>query len=158
MSIIHQNPQLQLQIISGSFCRKDLMEKLSTGTNEKPEIMKDFQSRPANHFRYSIFVRHSDTDWLYHSNQASYFTYCMDAATEGAKRGHFRLLKDDLLSYPIESMECLYKRESLPGDELQVSVWENSENAFQLFSQIEKGNKVIWTGKMGFRSFVDSKI
>ena len=134
------------------------MEKLSTSTNEKPEIMKDFQPRPANHFSYSIFVRHSDTDWLYHSNQASYFTYCMDAATEGAKRGHFRLLKGDLLFYPIESMECLYKGESLPGDELKVSVWENSKNPLQLFSQIEKRNKIIWTGKMGFRSFVNSKI
>ena len=82
----------------------------------------------------------------------------MDAATEGAKRGHFRLLKGDLLSYPMESMECLYKGESLPGDELKVSVWENSNNLLQIFSQIEKGNKVIWTGKMGFRSHVDSKI
>ena len=134
------------------------MEKVPTSTNEKPEIMKDFQPRPANHFSYSIFVRHSDTDWLYHSNQASYFTYCMDAATEGAKRGHFRLLKGDLLSYTIESMECLYKGESLPGDELKVSVWENSKNPLQLFSQIEKRNKIIWTGKMGFRSFVNSKI
>ena len=134
------------------------MEKLSTSTNEKPQIMKDFQPRPANHFSYSIFVRHSDTDWLYHSNQASYFTYCIDAATEGARRGHFRLLKGDLLSYPIESMECLYKGESLPGDELKVSIWENSKNLLQIFSQIEKGNKVIWTGKMRFRSFVESKI
>ena len=134
------------------------MERLSTNTNKKPEIMKDFQPRPQNHFSYSIFVRHSDTDWLYHSNQASYFNYCMDAATEGAKQGHFRLLRGDLLSYPIESMECLYKGESLPGDELKVSVWENSENPLQLFSQIEKGNKIIWTGKMGFRSYLGSKI
>ena len=134
------------------------MQKLSTDSKRKTELLKDFLQKPANHFGYSIFVRHSDTDGLYHSNQASYFTYCMDAVTEGAKRGHFRLLKDDLLSYPIESMECLYKGESLPGDELKVSVWENSENLLQIFSRIEKGNKVIWTGKMGFRSFVDSNI
>ena len=82
----------------------------------------------------------------------------MDAATEGAKQGHFRLLKGDLLSYPIESMECLYKGESLPGDKLKVSVWENSENPLQLYSQIEKENKDIWTGKIGFRSYVHSKI
>ena len=120
--------------------------------------MKDFQPRPLNYFIYSIFVRHNDTDALYHSNQASYFTYCLDAATEGAKQGHFQLLKGDLLSYPIESMECLYKGESLPGDELKVSVWENSDNLLEIFSQIEKGNKVIWTGKMRFRSYLDSKL
>ena len=134
------------------------MEKLPSNTNKRPEIMKDVQPKPPSHFSYSIFVRHSDTDNLYHSNQASYFQFCMDAATEGAKQGHFRLLKGDLLSYPIESMECLYKGESLPGDELKVSVWENSENPWQLYSQIEKENKVIWTGKIGFRSYVHSKI
>ena len=134
------------------------MGKLSTTTNKKPQIMKDFQPSPQNHFSYSIFVRHSDTDWLYHSNQTSYFIYCMDAATEGAKQGHFRLLKGDLLSYPIESMECLYKGESLPGDELKVSVWDNSENLLEIFSQIEKGDEVIWRGKMRFRSHLDSKL
>ena len=82
----------------------------------------------------------------------------MDAATEGAKQGHFQLLKGDLLSYPIESMECLYKGESLPGDELKVSVWENSKNLLEIFSQIDKGNKVIWTGKVGFRSYLDSQL
>ena len=120
--------------------------------------MKDFQPRPQHYFSYSIFVRHSDTDWLYHSNQASYFTYCMDAATEGAKLGHFRLLKGDLLSYPIKSMECLYKGESLPGDEIKISVWENTENLLEIFSQIEKENKVIWTGKIGFRSDLHSQL
>ena len=120
--------------------------------------MNDFQPKPLNHFSYSIFVRHSDTDALYHSNQASYFTYFVDAATEAAKEGHFQLLKGDLLSYPIESMECLYKGESLPGDELKVSVWENSENPLQLYSQIEKETKVIWTGKIGYRYSVHSKI
>ena len=129
------------------------MEKLSTSTNEKPEIMKDFQPRPANHFSYSIFVRHSDTDWLYHSNQASYFTYCMDAVTEGAKRGHFRLLKDDLLSYPIESMECLYKGESLPGDEQKVSVWENSENLLQIFQSDRKRKQSYMDRKDGISIF-----
>ena len=121
-------------------------------------FMKDFQPRPLNHFSYSIFVRHSDTDALYHSNQASYFTYFVDAATEAAKEGHFQLLKGDLLSYPIESMECLYKGESLPGDELKVSVWENSDNLLEIFSQIEKGKNVIWIGKMRFRYYVDSKL
>ena len=82
----------------------------------------------------------------------------MDVATEGAEQGHFQLLKGDLLSYSIESMECLYKGESLPGDELKVSVWENSKNLLEIFSQIEKGNKVIWTGKMRFRSYLDSNL
>ena len=132
------------------------MEKLSSNTNKKPEIMKDFQARPPNHFSYSIFVRHSDTDWLYHSNQASYFTYCMDVATEGAKRGHFRLLKGDLLSYPIESMECLYKGQSATGDELLTYVWNDERMPHLLFGVIEKEGTVIWEGCVKFMDVADN--
>ena len=131
---------------------------MGKGTNQRVEILKDFPSKPKDCFEYPIHVRHSDTDSLYHSNQASYFLYCMDAATEGTKRGHFRLLKGDLLSYRIELLECMYRGESLPGDELSVSVWENEVNPSELFSQIEKDGRVIWIGKIGFRFDINSRM
>ena len=134
------------------------MSRLQKGTNQRVEILKDFPSKPQDCFEYPEHVRHSDTDSLYHSNQASYFLYCMDAATEGAKLGHFRLLKGDLLSYMIELLECVYRGESLPGDELNVSVWENEFNPSELFSQIETEGKVIWIGKIGFRLNINSRI
>ena len=82
----------------------------------------------------------------------------MDAATEGAKRGHFRFLKHDLLSYPIESMECLFKGESGPGDDLIVDVWENDKVPHQLFYHIQKDDKVIWEGSFKFSRMVDAKL
>ena len=82
----------------------------------------------------------------------------MDAATEGARLGHFRLLKGDLLSYRIELLECMYRGESLPGDELSVSVWENEVNPSELFSQIEKDGRVIWIGRIGFRFDINSRM
>ena len=141
------------------FCfRKSFSSKVHKGINQKVELLKDFPSKPNYCFEYPVHVRHSDTDSLYHSNQASYFLYCMDAATEGAKRGHFRLLKGDLLSYRIELLECMYRGESLPGDELNVSVWENEDNLSQLLSQMEKDGRVIWIGKIGFRLDINSRI
>ncbi len=79
----------------------------------------------------------------------------MDAATEGARRGHFRSLPGDLLSYPIESQECVYKAESLAGDELSVSVWENQAKPTQLFCQIDKQEKSVWIGSITFAKHVD---
>ena len=135
-----------------------MIAKLQKGNNENLIILKDFPVKPEGCFEQTIHVRHSDTDWLYHSNQASYFTYCMDAAVEGAKLGHFKLLKGDLLSYPIESMKCLYKGESLVGDQLRVDVWENNLDPKQIFCQIEKDGKVIWLGTLRFRLENDSKL
>ena len=82
----------------------------------------------------------------------------MDAATEGAKQGHFRFLKQDLLSYPIESMECLFKGESVPGDELIVHVWEDDNIPYQLFCHIEKEDNVIFKGILRFSPMVDAKL
>ena len=109
--------------------REILEENLYKRINRKPHILKlpTTFPRPWQKFTYFLQVRHSDSDTLYHCNQASYFQFCMDAATAGAKQGHFRFLKHDLLSYPIESMECLFKGESVPGDELIVHVWEDEK-------------------------------
>ena len=82
----------------------------------------------------------------------------MEAAVEGANLGHFRLLKGDLLSYPIESLECLYRGESVPGDELVVHVWEYSVKPSKLLGQIEKNGKIIWIGSLGFRLEIGSRL
>ena len=138
--------------------RMSLFSRLYKGVNQKVEILNDFPTKPEECFQHRIQVRHSDTDTLYHSNQASYFTYFMDAAVEGTKLGHFQLLKGDLLSYPIEWMECLYRGESHPGDELLVYVWEDPMNGLRLLGQIEKNGKSIWIGRLRFRLDINSKI
>ena len=101
-------------------------------------------------------MRHSDTDYNYHTNHASYFQFCIYAATEGAKLGHFQLLKGDLLSYPIESMECLYKGQSAPGDEILTYVWNDERMPYQLFGVIEKESSVIWEGCIKFMDVADN--
>ena len=116
----------------------------------KKAILKKFPTKPEGCFSRTILVRHCDSDWRYHTNQAAYLDFCMDAAAEGAKRGHFRLLRGDLLSYRVEFMECLHHGKSLPGDELQVYVWENPEKVSELLCQIEKDEQFIWNGKVRF--------
>ena len=130
------------------------------GINREPVFLELPKTLPWpwQKFSYFVEVRHSDTDNLYHSNQASYFQFCMDAATEATKLGHFRLLKGDLLSYRLELMESLFKGESFPGDKLQVSVWENQAKPSEIFSQIEKEGQIIWLGKIGFRLELESRL
>ena len=131
---------------------------LLKGMNREPKILEiqNIGSRPKTSFSYSIRVRHCDTDHNYHINQASYFQFCMDAAAEGAKTGHFRFLKLDLLSYPIESMECLYKGQSAAGAELLIYVWNDEKMPSLLFCVIEKEGTVIWEGCVKFMGVADN--
>ena len=116
------------------------------------------EPRPKTSFHSPVRVQHSDTDFNYHTNQASYFQFCMDAATEGAKRGHFWFLEGDLLSYPIGSMESLFKGQSAPGDELLIYIWNKNEMPYYLFGAIEKQNTVIWEGCVKLTDVADSTL
>ena len=140
--------------------REILEDHLYKGINREPVFLELPKTLPWpwQKFSYFVEVRHSDTDNLHHFNQASYFQLCMDAAAEGAKLGHFWLLKHDLLSYPIESMECLLQGESGPGDQLVVHVWENDKIPYQLFFHTEKEYNVIWKGSFIFSPMVDAKL
>ena len=137
--------------------REKLETYLLKGMDRKPKILElqNIGTRPKTSFTYFIRVRHSDTDYNYHTNHASYFQFCMDAAAEGAKTGHFQLLKGDLLSYPIESLQCLYKGQSAPGDELLTCVWNDKRMSYQLFAVIEKEKSVIWEGCVKFMDVAD---
>ncbi len=119
-------------------------------------ILTDLPSRPPQYFSQSIQVRHSDTDNLYHVNQANYIKFCLDAGTEATRLGKFRVLTGDLLSYRIKSIECVYKGESVPGDTLAVHVWQDERDPGQLLSQIEKQDRVIWMGRIGLRLPLES--
>ena len=140
-------------------CRLTPTSKTLNGGNKTARvILKDCTSKPEKCFGRTVLVRHGDTDWHYHKNQAAYFDYYMDAVTEGAKRGHFQLLKGDLLSKKVEFMECSYHGRSTPGDQLKVYVWENPAKASELLCQIKKDEDIIWVGKVGFRLDICSKI
>ena len=145
--------------LSQKFCRlTPTSQTLNGGSKTAGVILKDFTTKPEKCFGRRVLVRHRDTDCRYQTNQATYFDYCMDAATEGAELGHFRLLQGDLLSKKVEFMECSYHGRSTPGDELKVSIWENPAETSELLCQIEKDEELIWVGKVGFRLNISSKI
>ena len=131
-------------------CRLTPTSQMLNGGRHKAEVIfKEFLTKPPRCFSRTVLVRHGDSDWHYHTNQPAYLDYCMDAATEGAKLGHFRLLKGDLLSKKVEFMECSYHGRSTPGDQLKVYVWENPAKASELLCQIKKHEEIIWVGKLG---------
>ena len=138
--------------------RKQMLANIPDEKNKRVNILRQFPTKPLKCFKQAAHVRHSDTDYLYHTNQSIYFNYCIDAATEATRFGFFRQLKGDLLSYTVEKLECVYKGEAIPGDVVTVCVWQSVKNPGQLYGQIEKSNEIIWIGTISFRLPVDNLV
>ena len=96
---------------------------------------------PIESFNFDIRVTASDTDMLYHVNQATWLQYCMDCAAEGISQGFFNHFKFDPFAYQIKDTQILYLSEGFPGDILTVSAWENREVEDTLHFQIKKGDE-----------------
>ncbi len=135
-----------------------MLNQLYQGANERKQILPSFPERPSNAFTRDFRVNHSDTDMLYHTNQSVYIKYFMDTAAEAAKLGHFKYVLGDPLGYRSKVIECRYLGESVAGDVLSVSVWENTMKKGELFCEINLGNNKIWIGIIEFYFQLDPKL
>ena len=93
---------------------------------------------PARHFRYTVRVAHSDTDYFRHLNNSHYLRFCMDAAAEAVKSGAFNNFTGDLFEYRLKDADLLYQAECHGGDELDIFVWEDDTKPNRLVFQIRK--------------------
>ncbi len=140
------------------YFRENMSNKLYQGTNERKQILPSFPERPSYAFTYEFRVNHSDTNMLYHANQSVYIKYFIDTAAEAAKLGHFQHVLGDPLGYRSKVIECRYLGESVAGDVLSVSVWENQLKTGELFCEIHKGKSKIWIGKIEFYHQLQPKL
>ncbi|XP_069120103.1 uncharacterized protein [Argopecten irradians] len=64
---------------------------------------------PSDAFKTMTRTRPSDMDMNFHVNDAVYYKFCTDCATEAALAGHYRHYKDDMCWFPVletkDSME-----------------------------------------------------
>ena len=121
-----------------SLNRHELLKQLST----KAEPLRIVTAAPSGEiFKYDIRATASDTDMLYHVNQANWVNYCMDATAEGVLQGRFRNFKNDPFTYHTKEVKILYSAEGFPGDVLTVSIWEDQETDDTLFFEVNKGDK-----------------
>ena len=109
-------------------------------TKKTPLIV--FPATPSSErFSLDVTVTASDTDMLYHVNQATWLKYCMDCAAEGISRGFFNHFKSDPFTYQIRNAQILYMNEGFPGDALTVSSWESSEAKDTMHFQVTRGEE-----------------
>ena len=81
----------------------------------------------------------SDTDMLYHVNQANWLKYCMDTVAEGVLQGQFKHFKHDPFTYQTEEVTILYSAEGFPGDVLTVCCWEDKDTDDTMLFEVKKG-------------------
>ena len=118
--------------------RKEYLQQFST--KEDPLRIAPV-APPGDSFNFDIRVTASDTDMLYHVNQATWLQYCTDCAAEGISQGFFNHFKFDPFTYQVKETQILYFSEGFPGDLLTVSAWETTETKDTILFQIKKGDE-----------------
>ena len=109
-------------------------------TKEKTAIPHP-PKRPQQTFKYKILVRHSDHDKLFHVNQGSFISFCLDCATEASLAGFYPGFHGDIAWYHVKDAYVIYRGESFAGDVLNVVTWEGSN--YSVHFEIEKADDVI---------------
>ena len=113
---------------------------------------------PARHFRYSVRVAHSDTDFFGHLNHSHYLRFCMDAAAEAAKAGALNNFTGDMFEYKLSDADLLYQAECHAGDELNIHLWEDETNRHQLHFQIKKNAQDVHFSSVTFHCKLKSNL
>ncbi|ELU18193.1 hypothetical protein CAPTEDRAFT_219915 [Capitella teleta] len=109
---------------------------------------------PKKQFRQKVLVQHDDTDYLAHTNQASYTRYAENCAAVASKAGFFDNFKGDICFYPVRKLSVAYAGESFPGDELEISTWQDGMDADTVYFHVSKHGKDVCYLKMDFISFL----
>ena len=122
------------------------------GQTDLPPFRILVPGKPESTFGYSCKVPHSDSDMLYHTNQAMYIKYCMDCAASAQQAGFLTHFQDDLFATPVSHVSALYRSESFMDDVLQINMWQDQESPEALHFQVQKENKDIVFSTISFLS------
>ncbi|KAK0055866.1 hypothetical protein Bpfe_014735 [Biomphalaria pfeifferi] len=113
---------------------------------------------PQNRHQVSVTVTPSDTDYNGHNNQGSYVRFCMDAAETARQSQFLKGFTGDICLYPVVKLTACYKGETLAGDNLMTSVWQDDTSPSELNFAIHKGTKLAFTACITFKSTCCSKL
>ena len=105
---------------------------------------------PSRHFRWRTQVRHSDDHYLSHVGNAGFFQFSLDGAAVAVQEGFMRHFKGDLFDYPVRQVDMVFQSQGFQGDDLDVLVWENGDEAKCLSAQIVRGTEQINFAKFYF--------
>ena len=103
-----------------------------------------------NVFTTSITVRHSDMDFIFHNNQASYMRYALDCASEAASKNVFTVIKHDICLYHALDSRTLHMSESFSGDKLTIKAWEDDSDPHRLHFMMFKEDAEVYYSNIEF--------
>ncbi|BFZ22611.1 hypothetical protein BsWGS_25650 [Bradybaena similaris] len=113
---------------------------------------------PEHAFSAKTVVGASDTDHIGHTNQASYIRFCLDAAELARRARVLHRLTHDICLYPIVKMSTAYTGETLAGQELSTSVWEDELSPSILHFVIKREDTVAFVSSITFKDKPCSKL
>ena len=102
-------------------------------------------------FSHNVTVCHSDIDVLFHTNQASYLKYCLDAAAVAVDNGKFKNFINEMSFYPCKYTESLYFKQTFANDPLTVHIYENEPEEKTLrFKILNSKSELVFYSLMNF--------
>jgi len=119
----------------------------SDAVSSFPADVKLADKVPVNHYSCEITVRYDDLDGFFHTNQGLYLTYAAECAAGAALGGTLKNFSGDTAFRNIRKMTNLYLAETLPGDRLTVSTWEDTEDPCALNFVIRKDGSTVFRSK-----------
>ena len=123
----------------------------------QPVIIPRF-TPPSDTKRYIFKVYHSDSDDLYHVNHATYVRLCSDTAANACNDGKLKNFSGDFYRYEVSGALMRYLGESFPGDDLEVTVWEDPVDHDSLYFHISRLKKPIFAAKFTYFKPTVSKL
>ena len=100
-------------------------------------------SVPDDAYEYQVKVPWCDVDGYKHVNYLAYIRYCLDAAMDAIVNDHFTHFGGDIFGHHVRKMEVLFIKESLGGDIINVSVWQDDKDANTLYFSMKRNDKLF---------------
>lgn len=109
------------------------------------------ESAPDGSFSTTVKVRYEDMDINWHSNFASYIAFVLECAAQAVAAGYCSRIRGDIAFYRALSLACVHISEAFAGDDLNVSLWEDSNNAMLLHFLVTRERQRIYYVKIEYK-------
>ena len=99
-------------------------------------------------FTNDIVVRHSDMNFFFHTNQATYLKYCLNSASVAFDNGRLQGFDRDPCFYPCKYNESIYLQQTFASNFLTVQVFE-ADNRLR-FKIYNHDNQLVFYSSLSF--------
>ena len=123
------------------YIQDDVKQKYKKYASKEKTILSKPPKRPMETFVYDILVRHSDHDIMFHVNQGTFISFCLECAAEASLSGFYSDFQGDMAWYHVKDASIIYLGEAFAGDLLKVISWEGVDHS--LHFEIHRDSDVI---------------